>query len=138
MAFREQLEWALAWDLPVAIHSRESLDWNIRHRVGVCRQRGIRGVFHCFTGTKEQARRIIDIGMYLGVGGILSFKNSDVREVLAEIDPGFLLLETDSPYLAPVPHRGKRNEPAYIVETAKVLSEVLKIRSGIVGRNANG
>src|SRR5690606_21280169 len=84
----------------------------------------IRGVFHCFTGNQEQAERIIQLNMYLGIGGVLTFKNSNLRNVLADINPECLLIETDAPYLAPVPYRGKRNEPAYI---ELVLNELCKI-----------
>ena len=123
-AFLEQCQWAVDRDLPVVIHSRETLDLNI----GLLEQHfqgRIKGVFHCFTGTKEEADRIIALGMKMGLGGVLTFKNTHLREELAGMDPEHFLLETDAPYLAPVPYRGKRNEPSYMVEVQHVLAGVL-------------
>jgi len=118
-----QLGWAKAYDLPVILHSRESLDLTLeiieKHHFT-----GLTGIFHCFTGTVEQARRIIGLGFYLGIGGVLTFKNSGLDATLDQIAMDHIVLETDSPYLAPVPHRGKRNEPAYIQLVAARLAEI--------------
>jgi TatD DNase family protein len=84
----------------------------------------VKGVFHCFSGSKEEAERIVERGMYVGIGGVITYKaNQAIREVLKEIDRSRVLLETDSPYLAPIPHRGKRNESAYIQYVADTLAE---------------
>jgi TatD DNase family protein len=82
------------------------------------------GVFHCFSGTLEQANKIIAMGFLLGIGGVATFKNGGLDKVLPDVDINFLVLETDSPYLAPVPHRGKRNEPSYIPLIAKRVAEL--------------
>jgi TatD DNase family protein len=108
-AFDQQIKWAIKFDLPIAIHIRESfeevfevLEQNIHPK--------LRGVFHCFTGTLEQAEKAISMGFMLGVGGVVTFKNSGVDKVIQNIDLKHLILETDSPYLAPAPLRGKRND----------------------------
>jgi TatD DNase family protein len=122
-AFRRQLQWSLDYQLPVVIHSRESL----KQCINVVRETGegkIRGIFHCFGGTLEEAREIMDLDMYLGIGGILTFKNSKLPEVIKEVGISRIVLETDAPYLAPVPFRGKRNEPAYIAYVGEYLSTV--------------
>jgi len=112
-AFHEQIEWALHFDIPIVIHSRESTDACIavveEHQKGK-----LKGVFHCFSGTLEQAQKIIGLGFYLGIGGVVTFKNAGLDRVLEHISLDHVVLETDTPYLAPVPFRGKRNEPAYL------------------------
>lgn len=123
-AFTIQVNWAKKFRLPVVIHCRESIDETIA-LVDKLKDDNLTGIFHCFTGTKEQADRITSLGFYLGIGGVSTFKNSGLDKVLPEIKLEHLVLETDSPYLAPVPHRGKRNEPAYIPLVADKLS-VLK------------
>lgn len=122
-AFRQQLQWALEKDWPVSIHSRESLRECIDEvkRIGDGR---IRGIFHCFGGSVADAREIMDMGMYLGIGGVLTFKKSGLDAVIQEIGLERVVLETDAPYLAPVPFRGKRNEPAYVRLVAEKLAEV--------------
>ncbi len=122
-AFLRQARWAYAKDRPIVIHSRESIDL-ILELLQDLGEELPRGVFHCFTGTREQARRIIDLGYYLGIGGVLTFKNSGLDRVVRELPLEALLLETDSPYLAPAPHRGKRNESAYVARVAERLAEV--------------
>ena len=87
---------------------------------------GLRGVFHCFTGTIEQARQIISLGYYLGIGGVVTFKNSGLDKVVKELDLKYFILETDAPYLSPVPFRGKRNESAYMIRTAEKLASVFE------------
>jgi TatD DNase family protein len=122
-AFRRQIGWALQYDIPVVIHSRNSTDECIE----VIRenQNGkLKGVFHCFSGNAEQARQIAELGFYLGIGGVLTFKNSGLDKVLAGVDLAHMVLETDAPYLAPVPFRGKRNESGYIIYVAEKLAEV--------------
>ena len=88
----------------------------------------LRGIFHCFTGTVEQARAIIDLGLYLGIGGVLTYKNSGLADVVREVGVERLVLETDAPYLAPVPYRGKRNESAYLLSIAQFLADTLAMR----------
>jgi TatD DNase family protein len=122
-AFRIQLGWASARNLPVVIHVRNSFDETIRtiRQSGLV---GLRGIFHCFSGTLEQAREVIEMGFFLGIGGVATFKNGGLDKILPEIDVSNLVLETDSPYLAPVPFRGKRNEPSYLVNIATRVSEL--------------
>jgi TatD DNase family protein len=131
-AFRRQAELAKEMDLPIVIHSRNATD----ECVEVIREfPGIRGVFHCFSGNYEQASAIIEAGLYLGIGGVVTFKNSGLDKVVERTGLDRVVLETDAPYLAPVPYRGKRNEPAYVplvaerlaVLTGKTVEEVAKI-----------
>jgi TatD DNase family protein len=122
-AFRRQLNWSLDYQVPVVIHSRESL----RQCINVVSETGngnIRGIFHCFGGTAEEAREIMELGMYLGIGGVLTFKNSGLGEVIKKVGLDRVVLETDAPNLAPVPFRGKRNEPAYLIHVATALSAI--------------
>ncbi|HEX5626234.1 MAG TPA: TatD family hydrolase, partial [Saprospiraceae bacterium] len=122
-AFSIQIGWAKSTGKPIIIHSRESLDQNIdlvsKHQDG-----RLKGIFHCFTGTVSQGRAIMELGFLLGIGGVLSYKNSDLKTVLAEIGPDALVLETDAPFLPPVPHRGKRNEPSYLSIINRQLAEL--------------
>jgi TatD DNase family protein len=112
-AFHRQIGWALEYELPIVIHSRNSIDECIK--VVSEHQKGkLRGVFHCFSGNAEQAEKIIDLGFYLGIGGVLTFKNSGMDKVMETVSLDHVLLETDAPYLSPVPFRGKRNEPGYL------------------------
>ena len=121
LAFQQQIDWALINDRPVVIHSRNALDDCIE--IIRLKQTGrLKGIFHCFSGTLDQAKAIIDTGLYLGIGGVLTYKNSGLPQVISEISLDHIVLETDSPYLAPVPYRGKRNEPAYVVEVARSLA----------------
>ncbi len=122
-SFHTQIELALEFDIPVVIHSRNSLDECIG--VIVEHQQGkLKGVFHCFSGSLEQAKKIIDLGFYLGIGGVVTFKNSDLDKVMAEIDLKNVVLETDAPYLAPVPFRGKRNECSNLKYVVEKLGEI--------------
>ncbi len=123
-AFRLQVLWAKELDLPVVIHSRESFEETIAI---VEAENGpeLRGVFHCFTGTPGQARRIIDLGGFmLGIGGVVTHPKGGLQETMAAVGADHCVLETDAPYLAPVPHRGRRNESAYIPLIAAKLAEV--------------
>jgi TatD DNase family protein len=122
-AFTIQIGWAKKHKLPVVIHCRESIDETIQI-VSALKDENLTGVFHCFSGNAEQAKRIIELGFYLGIGGVATFKKGGLDLVLPEISLDHLVLETDSPYLAPVPHRGKRNEPAYIPLIAQRISDI--------------
>lgn len=125
MAFRAQLDMALKYDLPVVIHMRDSFD-EIYAVVEDYRGKGLHGVFHCFTGTLEQAHHIIDLGFFLGIGGVVTFKNSGLDKVVKELDLKHIILETDAPYLSPTPHRGKRNESAYMLKTAEKIATIFE------------
>ena len=122
-AFQRQINWALQYDIPVVIHSRNSTDECIE-MVKKNQDGKLKGVFHCFSGTLEQAQRIIDLGFYLGIGGVVTFKNAGLDKVLSELDLNNVILETDAPYLAPVPYRGKRNEPAYLSYVVEKLAQI--------------
>ena len=122
-AFLQQLIWAKEYDLPVAIHIRESFDV-IFEVIKEVNDQNLRGVFHCFTGTEEQGQKAIDMGFMLGIGGVVTFKNSGLDKTLKELPLEYLLLETDSPYLAPRPHIGQRNESSYILLIAQKLAEI--------------
>ena len=130
--FQQQIGWAMQYDIPVVIHSRNSIDECIgmieKNQTGK-----LKGVFHCFSGTIEQARKIIDLNFFLGIGGVLTFKNSGLDKVMEQLDLNNIILETDAPYLAPVPFRGKRNECSYIKYVAEKLAEVKKISVEEVG-----
>lgn len=123
LAFHEQIEWAFHFDIPIVIHSRNSIDECIdtvkQHQKGKSR-----GVFHCFSGNIEQANKIIDLGFYMGIGGVITFKNSGLDKVMNEVSLDHVVLETDAPYLAPMPFRGKRNEPAYLKYVVEKLSTI--------------
>jgi TatD DNase family protein len=125
-AFTIQVSWAKKYQLPVIIHCRETIDETIA-MVEALQDGTLSGVFHCFTGTTEQAQRIIKLNFYLGIGGVATFKKGGLDTVLPEISMEKIVLETDSPYLAPVPHRGKRNEPSYIPLIAQKIAEIKKI-----------
>lgn len=122
-SFNIQIEIALEYNIPVVIHSRNSTNECIKvisdHQKG-----NLKGVFHCFSGNIDQARQIVDLGFYIGIGGIVTFKNSGLDKVMAAIDLKNVVLETDAPYLAPVPFRGKRNECSYLKYVVEKLSEI--------------
>jgi TatD DNase family protein len=124
-AFNIQVAWAKKYRLPIVIHCRESMDETIA-MVEHLQDGTLTGIFHCFGGSAEQAQRIVRAGFYLGIGGILTFKKSGLDAVVPELDLDRIVLETDSPYLAPVPHRGQRNEPSYIPLIASQLAGILK------------
>lgn len=123
IALRRQISFALDKELPVVIHSRESFP-EVFRVLEEFRGKGLKGVLHAFTGTLEDAEKALDLGFKLGIGGIVTFKNSGLDKVVKEIGPENLILETDSPYLAPVPYRGKRNESSYICIINKKLAEI--------------
>lgn len=125
-AFIIQVSWAKKYKIPVVIHCRESMAETIALVEGL--QDGtLTGIFHCFTGTVEDAKRIVALGFLLGIGGVATFKKGGLDTVLPEIEPDKIVLETDSPYLAPVPHRGKRNEPAYIPLVGQKVADIRKV-----------
>ena len=125
-AFQRQITWALEYDIPIVIHSRNAVDECIKV-VQDSQDGNLKGVFHCFSGTIDQARKIIELGFYLGIGGVLTYKNSGLDKVMNEIGLDKVILETDAPYLTPVPNRGKRNEPAFISIIAEKLAEINNI-----------
>ena len=125
-AFTIQVSWAKKYKLPVIIHCRETIDQTIE-LVENLQDGNLTGVFHCFTGGVEQAKKITKLNFYLGIGGVATFKKGGLDTVLPEIAKDRIILETDSPYLAPTPHRGKRNEPAYIPLIARRIADLMKI-----------
>ncbi|NOX87027.1 MAG: TatD family hydrolase [Chlorobi bacterium] len=125
-AFRRQLKLAKKLSMPVSIHTRDSFD-EVYNIVKDEHTGSLKGVFHCFTGTNEQAEKIMEMGFFMGIGGVLTFKNSGLDQVVKDIPPDFLLLETDSPFLTPAPYRGKRNESAYVRLIASKLAEIKNI-----------
>ena len=125
-AFRIQVGWAKQYRLPIVIHCRESINETI-NMVEELQDGSLRGIFHCFSGDVNQAKRIIELGFYLGIGGVSTFKKGGLDTVLPHISPDRIVLETDSPYLAPVPYRGKRNEPSYIPLIAQRVANLMGI-----------
>ena len=125
-AFRTQITWAKQMNLPIVIHCREAFD-EILEILEQVKDEKLRGIFHCFTGTTEQAKKVIELGFYLGIGGVLTYKNSGLDKVLQDIPLEHLVLETDSPYLTPVPFRGKQNESSYLVYVAQKLADLKQI-----------
>ncbi len=112
-AFEQQIDWAIEKDLPIVIHTRSSFE-EVFEVLDRKKHPKLRGIFHCFSGDLEQAKRAIELGFILGIGGVVTFKNGKIDQFLSEIPLDKIVLETDSPYLAPVPHRGKRNESSYL------------------------
>jgi len=131
--FREQIRWALEFGIPIVIHSRDSMKETIQV-VREMQNGSLRGVFHCFGDSLDAAHSIIDLGFKLGIGGILTYKKSSLPEVLKEIDMEHLVLETDAPYLSPVPYRGKRNESSWLTFVASKLAEIKSISVEEVAR----
>jgi TatD DNase family protein len=132
-AFAMQIDWALQYKLPIVIHSRESTQDCIDIVRG--KQNGqLYGVFHCFSGTIDEAKQIIDLGFYLGIGGVVTFKKSNLPDIIKETGLQHIVLETDSPYLAPMPYRGKRNESAYMPLIAQKIGDVMQLSREEVAR----
>lgn len=125
-AFEIQMQWAIDFNTPIVIHTRNAMGETIE-AVKPFVKKGLRGAFHCFSGSYESAKQIIDMGFYLGLGGVLTYKNASVAEAVKDIPIEYLILETDAPYLPPVPYRGKRNEPAFMIEVAKKLAEIKQL-----------
>lgn len=122
-AFRIQINWAKELKLPIVIHCRDSFD-EVFTVLEEEKDDNLRGILHCFTGNLEQAHKLIDLGFYLGIGGVVTYKNSGLDKVVQEIDLKHIVLETDSPYLTPVPYRGKRNESSYLIYVAEKVADL--------------
>ncbi len=133
-AFHHQIDMSKELNLPIIIHSRDCQDLTIE-AIAKKQDGKLSGIFHCFGGSVEEARKIIDLGFYMGIGGVVTYKKSDLSSVIAEVGLDNIVLETDSPYLTPLPHRGKENEPMYLEfilakmaeATAKSIEEVAEI-----------
>ena len=121
--FKTQIAWAKELDLPLIIHCRDSLDLTIEI-VEELQDGKLKGIFHCFTGNLEQAHKIIGLKFLLGIGGVVTFKNGGLDKVIPDLDLKNIVLETDSPYLAPTPYRGKRNTPSYLPYIANRIAEL--------------
>ena len=122
-AFETQLEWAKQLQLPLSIHCRNAFGFMARI-LEKEQDGGLHGVMHCFTGTEEEAKAYLGLGFHLGLGGVTTYKNCTLKDYLCNISIDRIVLETDAPYLSPVPHRGKRNEPAFMVDTAQKIAEI--------------
>jgi TatD DNase family protein len=124
MALERQLDWAVHYNLPVILHCRQSFN----EVYGIVRKyKNLKGVFHAFSGNEQDAHKVIDLGFYLGIGGVVTFKNSGLDKVLENISLEHIVLETDSPYLTPVPFRGKRNESAHIILVAEKIAQIKNV-----------
>jgi len=122
-AFKRQIQWAKEYRIPIVIHSRNAM----QECIDVVKDQHdgrLSGIFHCFSGDINHARQIMELGFYMGIGGVLTYKNSGLAAVVADIPMDYIVLETDAPYLTPVPFRGKRNEPAYLKYVVEKLAEV--------------
>jgi TatD DNase family protein len=126
MAFKKQCMWAIQQDLPINIHARNATA-DVIEILQAMKHPKLRGIFHCFSGTANEAKQVVDLGFYLGIGGVITFKNSGLSEAITNINLNHIVLETDAPYLAPVPFRGKRNESFYVIEVAKKLAELKQV-----------
>ena len=136
LSFETQINWALAFDLPIVIHCRAAFD-EIFEVLESYRSKPLYGIFHCFSGSLAQAQKAIDLGFKLGIGGVVTFKNGKIDQFLNQLDLGSLVLETDAPYLAPSPYRGKRNIPSYINLVADKLAELYNIpREEVIEKTA--
>ena len=131
--FRIQINWAKELGLPIVIHSRKST-WEVIEVLRELKDDKLRGIFHCFGGSVEEANAIIELGFYLGIGGVLTFKKAGLDKTMEEIGLENVVLETDSPYLAPTPYRGKRNESGYVRLVAEKLAAIKDINVEEVGK----
>jgi TatD DNase family protein len=122
-AFKLQINWTKTLKLPIVIHCRDAFD-EVYQALQEMHDENLRGIFHCFTGTLEQANKITDMGFYLGIGGVVTYKNAGLDKILPQIDLNHVVLETDSPYLTPVPYRGKPNESSYLIYVAEKVAEL--------------
>lgn len=122
-AFKLQIKWAKTLKLPIVIHCRDAFD-EVYQVLQEEHDENLRGIFHCFTGTLEQANKITNLGFYLGIGGVVTYKNAGLDKILPQVDLGYVVLETDSPYLTPVPYRGKPNESSYLIYVAQKVAEL--------------
>lgn len=135
-AFKQQINWALEYNYPIIIHCREAFDEIYSILSGYTSLP--KGIFHCFSGNLEQARKILEFGNFkLGIGGVVTFKNSGLDKVVEQLEVEHLVLETDAPYLAPIPFRGKRNEPVYLLEVAKKIAQLKGIGIEELGQITN-
>jgi len=132
-AFRQQIQWAKKYQLAINIHCRDAFD-EVFEVLESEQSEDLFGIFHCFTGDFEQAQRAINLNMKLGIGGVATFKNGKIDQFLKEIDLQHIVLETDSPYLAPVPYRGKRNESSYTVLVAEKLAQIYELPVSEIAR----
>lgn len=132
-AFRQQIGWARELDLPIVIHCRDAFD-EVYQILMEQKDDQLRGIFHCFTGNAEQAKKIIDLDFYLGIGGVVTYKNSGLDKVVAGLSPENIVLETDSPYLSPVPYRGKPNESSYLVHIAQKVADLMHVSIETIAR----
>ena len=123
LALEKQIELAISYKLPLILHTRNATQETI-DVISQYKGSGLSGIFHCFGGTVEEAKQIIDLGFYMGIGGVVTYKNAGLDKVLKEIDLKHIVLETDAPYLSPVPYRGKRNETAFLCEVAQKIAEI--------------
>jgi TatD DNase family protein len=132
-AFRRQIQWAKKYQLGINIHCRDAFD-EVFELLESEQSEDLFGIFHCFTGDFEQAQRAINLNMKLGIGGVATFKNGKIDQFLKEIDLQHIVLETDSPYLAPVPYRGKRNESSYTLLVAEKLAQIYELPVAEIAR----
>jgi TatD DNase family protein len=133
IAFKTQIQWAKKLKLPIVIHCREAFD-EIFDILEEEKSPELFGIFHCFSGTYEQALRAISYNMKLGIGGVVTFKNGKIDQFLNQIDLKHIVLETDSPYLAPIPYRGKRNESSYLINVVDKLSQIYGLSADEIAR----
>lgn len=125
-SFHQQIKWALEFTLPVVLHTRNAM----QESIDVIKQysgKNLRGIFHCFSGTLQNAIDVIDVGFYLGIGGVITYKNSGLTEVIKQIDLKHIVLETDAPYLTPIPFRGKRNESSYLKFIVQKIADIKNV-----------
>lgn len=122
-ALEQQIDWALEYQLPIVLHTRNATQETI-DVIKKYADKGLEGIFHCFGGSNDEANQIIEMGFYLGIGGVVTYKNAGLDKVIKEIDLKHIVLETDAPYLTPVPHRGKRNETSYLKIIAEKIAEI--------------
>ena len=125
-ALEIQLDWSKQLGLPLSIHCRNAFDKMVKI-LDKKQDGGLRGIMHCYTGTEEEAKVYLELGFHLGLGGVTTYKNCGVKDYLSNLPLDRIVLETDAPYLAPVPCRGKRNEPSFLVHTAKCIAEILQM-----------
>lgn len=140
-SLEQHIEWALQYNLPLVLHTRNAMQETI-DVVKKNKNRGLKGIFHCFGGSLDEARQIIETGFYLGIGGVVTYKNGGLDKVLPHIDLQHIVLETDAPYLAPVPFRGKRNESSYLTIIAEKIAAIKQVPLDLVNKitseNATG
>lgn len=124
--FKRQIQWAIQYELPIVIHTRSAMDETIK-MVAEAGEGKVKGIFHCFGGDERQANKVIELGFMLGIGGVVTYKNAGLADLVVKIPLEWLVLETDAPYLTPVPFRGKRNESAYVRYVAEKIAQLKNI-----------